>query len=305
MSSGIFIPPVQVIDLTSDNEEEGNHPPMKHEYPRDSANLQRKKMPKDGDLGYNHYERFGAILKQGEKDKDRVLAYSYKCKTPLTQATFVRVLGVRRWLDDEAINAWGEVVIATANARLSPGKLPFIWLNSFYWVILESGFADAEMQRKTNLQKITRPFDTAVDPLILNRQLLETDTVFMPINTGGNHWALCTIRTATRTVTFWDSLEKASPKAESQEFLNRIPVIRWWLHRIMAQGYEWRFSKNKGPQQDDTYSCGIITCMNILSISLGLWPSVGSLEVAKRRQQIAAVLLSGDRITPELGWGIV
>jgi hypothetical protein len=54
----------------------------------------------------------------------------------------------------------------------------------------------------------------------------------------------------------------------------RRPLFDWWLQEVLGQTGKWNYSRARGVQQQDAFSCGVITCMTILSICLGIWPSL-------------------------------
>jgi hypothetical protein len=54
----------------------------------------------------------------------------------------------------------------------------------------------------------------------------------------------------------------------------RRPLFDWWLQEVLGQTGKWNYSGARGVQQQDAFSCGVITCMTILSICLGIWPSL-------------------------------
>ena len=143
------------------------------------------------------------------------------------------------WLNDDMINAG----ISWISHHVSSNRRIRI-LNVF--------FVDA----LRNLHSTQNSYDSRrhqpLDRLITNNQI---DMVYAPLHVHGNHWTLLRIDLEARQYAYGDSLYP-SARAPPGDVLD---LLTWWLDSL-APGPSLSPSSHGlvVPQQEDTYSCGII-----------------------------------------------
>lgn len=149
------------------------------------------------------------------------------------------------WLDDEAINAYMQLL-----SKHYPNVFVF---DSFFWPMLkEHGYEGVKKWYK----KV----------FIFDRQNV-TDTILVPINVNNNHWTLAAIHLNDAKIQYFDSLNaNANPFTVSNLFcnLNRYVKNRFYDEMGFILDVE-QYWQNENvldiPQQTNTTDCGVFICM--------------------------------------------
>ena len=90
------------------------------------------------------------------------------------------------------------------------------------------------------------------------------DQFIIPIHINKIHWFLIVIRNSTKEIWLIDSL----PNEHASSYFNN--VMRFWSDYMQSQGEdyincsEWKFIDKNCTRQEDSDSCGIFMCSNML-----------------------------------------
>lgn len=188
------------------------------------------------------------------------------------------------WLNDEIVNAFIKCIVIrkqeqTEYARGAPKGPPFACYNSGWYtsVTKKGGKGVREIQNWSRRQGIQ------------GARLLDAETIFFPINTGG-HWQLLLIHPRRREIAFLDSLRRKSDKY--------FALARQWLAMELGEKLykadEWTESAQRSSAQTNTNDCGVFVAMNGLAAAKGYpYEDVSAAKMKDARRMVAAVLLNG------------
>lgn len=202
---------------------------------------------------------------------------------PLTRRDLATCYARHTWLNDEVINAYLALIVdylkRTAEGNTGIGcannKPRFHAFNSFFFSNLRDKGYDS-VRRWAARAKIG------------GRDLLNVDTVFIPVH-NGNHWTLIVVRPRERTIEHFDSLGRAS-----QRFMG---LVKEWLRRELASTYideEWVTVPSASPQQDNGFDCGVFLLSTAKAVALGIDPtSYNAGNICTLRLKIVAELMNG------------
>ncbi|EXJ80322.1 hypothetical protein A1O1_08465 [Capronia coronata CBS 617.96] len=191
---------------------------------------------------------------------------------PLTQGR-----GTDNWLNDEVINGYLKLVVAHGRQNDRPTQVPthhaFV---SFFYNNLESKGYDG-VRRWASRAKIG------------GKNLLETEQVFIPINSG-MHWTLCVVSGKNKTITHYNSLGGNGRRY--------VQTVKEWVRQELGAAFkeeEWSLNAvGESPRQQNMDDCGVFTITSARQIMLGLSPmSYGPEQILLQRRRIVAELLNG------------
>ncbi|KAJ9500222.1 hypothetical protein H2202_004017 [Exophiala xenobiotica] len=222
-----------------------------------------------GPLEQEWEKKIQAALRSGHGD--------YKA-TDLTRVVpLLQGRGTDNWLNDEVINGYLKLIVEHGKKNDRPTQVPthhaFV---SFFYNNLEAKGYDS-VKRWANRAKIG------------GKNLLETENVFIPINSG-MHWTLCVVSGKNKTITHYNSLSGNGRKY--------VETVKKWVQQELGSAYkddEWKMEfKGESPQQQNMDDCGVFTITSARQIMLGLTPmsyTAGLIELQRRR--IVAELVNG------------
>ncbi|KAH0846570.1 hypothetical protein AYO21_12054 [Fonsecaea monophora] len=192
--------------------------------------------------------------------------------------------GTDQWLNDEVINGYLKLVVAHGRQNDRPTQVPthhaFV---SFFFNNLESRGYDS-VKRWASRAKIG------------GKNLLETEAVFIPVNSG-SHWTLCVVSGKNRTIAHYNSL-----RGNGRRYVN---VVKSWVAAELGTAYkesEWTLLEaGESPQQTNMDDCGVFTITSARQIMLGLTPMSYSAEmIPLQRRRIVAELVNGSLLKSSL-----
>lgn len=229
-----------------------------------------------------HYE----IIPLAEEWEKKVLAGlraghgEYKA-TDLTRVVpLAQGRGTDNWLNDEVINGYLKLIVAHGKRNDRPTQVPthhaFV---SFFYNNLESRGYEG-VKRWASRAKIG------------GKNLLETENVFIPVNSG-MHWTLCVVSGKHKTITHYNSLGGNGRRYAE--------TVKKWVIEELGSAYregEWKVDYvGETPQQENMDDCGVFTITNARQIMLGLTPmSYTAGQIRLQRRRIVAELIHGGLI---------
>ncbi|KEF61565.1 uncharacterized protein A1O9_03133 [Exophiala aquamarina CBS 119918] len=188
--------------------------------------------------------------------------------------------GTDNWLNDEVINGYLKMIVAHGRQNDRPTQSPthhaFV---SFFYNNLE-GKGYESVKRWASRAKIG------------GKNLLETEQVFIPINSG-MHWTLCVVSGKNKTITHYNSLG-----GNGQRYVNTVQA---WVKEELGSSFkesEWTLVANgESPQQTNMDDCGVFTITSARQIMLGMTPmSYNAGQIPLQRKRIVAELINGGLI---------
>ena len=188
--------------------------------------------------------------------------------------------GTDNWLNDEVINGYLKLIVTHGKKEDRPTQVPthhaFV---SFFYNNLETRGYDS-VKRWASRAKIG------------GKNLLETEAVFIPINSG-MHWTLCVVSGKNRTITHYNSL--------SGNGRRYVETVKKWVKEELGSAYkedEWNMEyTGPSPQQQNMDDCGVFTITSARQIMLGLTPmSYTASQIQLQRRRIIAELIHGALI---------
>ncbi|KAK5065082.1 hypothetical protein LTR84_000918 [Exophiala bonariae] len=188
--------------------------------------------------------------------------------------------GTDNWLNDEVINGYLKLVTAHGKRNNRPAQTPthHAFASFFYTNLASKGY---ESVRRW-----------ALKAKIGGKNLLETEQVFIPINSG-MHWTLCVVSGKEKTITHYNSLS-----GNGQGYVN---TIKDWVKTELGTHFvesEWAVrARGESPQQANMDDCGVFAITSARQIMLGLAPtSYNASQIPLQRKRIIAELINGELI---------
>ena len=212
----------------------------------------------------------------------------------ITRAVFSRLLPQAGdfnggWLNDEIVNASVEQTVARAleqsgydsHRRHKPRIHAF---NSFFYAKLDKDGASKVLPWSRRAK-------------IGGKDLLDVETIIIPINEGNAHWTLMVVSPAQRTVEYFDSFHTGGQQHYAK--------IRSWLEAELKEDFdanEWSFRPGLGPRQRNGKDCGVFVASTAKCVALGWDPefSYSASDMEAQRYRIAAELIHPDSLKGEL-----
>ncbi|OCT55014.1 hypothetical protein CLCR_02763 [Cladophialophora carrionii] len=192
--------------------------------------------------------------------------------------------GTDRWLNDEVINGYLALVVKHGRQNDRPSQVPsYHAFSSFFFNNLEEKGHDGVKRWGTRAK-------------IGGKSLLETEAVFIPINSGA-HWTLLVVSGKGRSATHYNSMAGGGRRY--------ITAVKTWLAGELGSHYkeeEWTFvERGESPMQSNMDDCGVFTITSARQIMLGLTPmSYGPEMIPLQRKRIVAELVAGELLKSNL-----
>ncbi|QIW99704.1 hypothetical protein AMS68_005222 [Peltaster fructicola] len=233
-------------------------------------------------------------------DPQEVLCTTERPRFEVRRLTLQRMLadgntgGYSSWLDDDGVNAWLATVCQARNTarayipQNSDTRPPFyVAFNSAWLATVRNAGNISAIRGWTRRQKIS------------GQQLLKSEFIFWPVNTG-SHWTLMAIEPtyddddepeADGFIHYYDSLGGSGDQ-----------IVAWgraWLQDQLGDVYRaerWKRNRARSSRQNNANDCGVFTCMNALVCALDeTSPShfVQAGMMSNSRKQMVAILLNG------------
>ncbi|OQU99651.1 Ulp1 protease family, catalytic domain-containing protein [Cladophialophora immunda] len=283
-TSSLHTPEKQLAELTLDDVYTPEQPTPKAT-PHSSEKIQRVTRAESKRLAIleekTHYE-IVPLTEDWEKKIQTALRHGHGA---FKARDFTRVVplnahsnrGTDQWLNDEVINGYLNLVVAHGKQNDRPTQVPthhaFV---SFFFNNLESRGYDS-VKRWASRAKIG------------GKNLLETEAVFIPVNSG-SHWTLCVVSGKNRTIAHYNSL-----RGNGKRYIN---IVKSWVSAELGSAYkesEWTFIEaGESPQQTNMDDCGVFTITSARQIMLGLTPmSYNPDMIPLQRKRIVAELVNG------------
>lgn len=123
--------------------------------------------------------------------------------------------------------------------------------------------------------------------------LLETHTIFIPVN-NGSHWTLMVVYPGARTAHYYDSMGRNRPHNGGRWF----SLVKIWLRGELGESYnerEWSFFDKESPQQNNSSDCGVFAITTAKMLILGAdVMCYGPSDIPMQRKRIVAELINGE-----------
>ncbi|KAK4941829.1 hypothetical protein LTR10_018305 [Elasticomyces elasticus] len=188
--------------------------------------------------------------------------------------------GTDNWLNDEVINGYLKLIVTHGKKEDRATQVPthHAFVSFFYNNLETRGYES--VKRWASRAKIG------------GKNLLETEAVFIPINSG-MHWTLCVVSGKNRTITHYNSL--------SGNGRRYVETVKKWVKEELGSAYkeeEWNMEfTGPSPQQQNMDDCGVFTITSARQIMLGLTPmSYTANQIQLQRRRIIAELIQGALI---------
>lgn len=188
--------------------------------------------------------------------------------------------GTDNWLNDEVINGYLNMVVTHGKKNNRPTQIPthHAFVSFFYNNLEGKGYEG--VKRWASRAKIG------------GKNLLETEQVFIPINSG-MHWTLCVVSGQDKTITHYNSLG-----GNGQRYVN---TVKAWVKEELGSSFkesEWTLVPNgESPQQANMDDCGVFTITSARQLMLGMTPmSYNAGQIPLQRKRIVAELINGGLI---------
>jgi hypothetical protein len=207
---------------------------------------------------------------------------------PIQGITFRRILanvdsfseGTDSWLDDDAINAWYNLIVETKKQQTGYVKSD---TNAPAFANLQTAWYAKYLKEKG--KGLKRWMKRAG---IGGANMLKCERIFLPIN-AGNHWTLLIINGVDRSIEYLDSLGGSGARY--------FEIARELLKSELGDKYlekEWTdLKRNRSCPQANMDDCGVFTCMNGLAAAKGRpYNEVTAKHMYDARVMMAAVFFN-------------
>ena len=190
--------------------------------------------------------------------------------------------GTSAWLNDEAINAYLELVVAFGkrNDREGQATPSHHAFNSYFYSNLSTRGPESIKRWATKAK-------------IGGKKLLDTKYVFIPIN-HGMHWTLAVVSGQQKTITHYNSLPGGGGR--------HLRLVEEWVKSELGSAYSseaWRVASGESPQQSNSDDCGVFTVTNARQLMLGLGGQFAAAQIPLQRQRMVAELVAGELVKGE------
>ena len=159
---------------------------------------------------------------------------------------------LRSWLDDDAVNAWYNILVEEKKKMMGYVKSdtnPPVLAN-----LQSAWYAKYQKEKAKGLKRWLKRAGVG------GTNMLKCERIFLPINTG-NHWTLLIINGANRSIEYLDSLGGSGTRY--------FEIARDLLKSELGADYhekEWMdLKRNRSSRQSNMDDCGVFTCMNGLA----------------------------------------
>lgn len=201
-------------------------------------------------------------------------------------ADFARVVPPARggftdsWLNDESVNGYLKLATKFHNTD-HPSEIPksHAFPSFMLTQIARRGYKGVERWAKR--------------AKIGGTDLLETHTIFIPVNSG-SHWTLMVVYPGARVAHHYDSLGRHRLDSGKKWF----DLLKIWLRGELGTQYnerEWSFFDKESPQQNNSSDCGVFAVTTAKMLILGADVlGYGPNEIPLQRKRIVAELVHGN-----------
>jgi sentrin-specific protease 1 len=204
---------------------------------------------------------------------------------PLQTITFKRILscpgrGTDSWLDDDAVNAWYNLLVETKKQQTGYVKSD---TNAPAFANLQTAwYAKYSKEKAKGLKRWLKRSGVG------GVNMLKCERIFLPVNTG-NHWTLLIINGVDRSIEYLDSLGGNGTRF----FEIARDILRTELGDKFLEK-EWTdLKRNHSSRQNNMDDCGVFTCMNGLAAAKGIsFRDVTWQQMDNARRMIAGVFLN-------------
>jgi len=234
--------------------------------------------------GALHMEIEDKVTLSKLRDRDTVIQSG---SIPLQLITFKRIMtfgskGTDSWLDDDAVNAWFNLIVETKKQQTSYVKSD---TNPPAFANLQTAwYAKFTKEKAKGLKRWMKRAG------IGGANMLKCERIFLPINSGA-HWTLLIINGVDRSMEYLDSLGGDGGRY--------FQIARELLKSELGDKYhekEWtELKRNRSSPQDNMNDCGVFACMNGLAAAKGRpYKDVTAKLMDEARTMMAGVLLNCD-----------
>ncbi|ETV88061.1 hypothetical protein, variant 1 [Aphanomyces astaci] len=198
--------------------------------------------------------------------------------------TLLQCLLPATWLNDEIVNFWFQM-LTERDASAHDRHLKSHYFNSFFFAkVSEGGY------NYVNVRRWTRKID-----------IFAMDKIFVPVNIRNVHWCLAVIFMQEKRIQYFDSMAGTGSQC--------LDVLLKYLHDesqhkkntpFDATGWELVGTTDDTPQQDNSFDCGVFTCMfaDYLSLDRPLTFSQRDMKFYRRRMVLRMVHGSIPQVEP-------
>ncbi|KAL8669858.1 MAG: hypothetical protein Q9168_005575 [Polycauliona sp. 1 TL-2023] len=183
------------------------------------------------------------------------------------------------WLNDTIVSAYLQAVVdyAQKSREVRRGDLPKVHaMNTFFYENLATRGYDSVRRWATRAK-------------FGGSNLLKMETIFIPINKGGNHWVLVHVNPQSKTIEYFDSFHHSPGPVFNK--------IKMWLREELKDEFvdsEWTLLQNGGPRQRNASDCGVFATTTARMIVLGVDPMAFSAnDMPTQRRRMLAELMNG------------
>ena len=225
-------------------------------------------------------DRHKYTIGQLSKDQERKVEDALQKGTgKLSASDLARVVpkdgrGTQAWLNDEAVNAYLELVVKHGNAADNDTVPSHHFFNSFFYTNLSKKGPDS-IKRWVKKAKID------------GEKLLKPKFVFIPINSGA-HWTLAVVSGQQKTITHYNSLPGSGSR--------HLSLVQDWVKSELGSawsGEDWRLLQGESPQQANSDDCGVFTVTNARMLMLGMEGGFAAGDIPLQRRRMVAELVEG------------
>ncbi|XP_422676.4 sentrin-specific protease 2 [Gallus gallus] len=173
----------------------------------------------------------------GEGKPDEIMSSAFKLR--LTRED-IQTLGNRRWLNDEVVNFYMNLLMERGKKDNYPRVYAFSTF--FYPKLLSEGYR-------------------AVKRWTRNVNLFKQDIILVPIHLR-SHWTLVVVDVRKKTITYFDSFGKKGDKI-CETVLQYLQEESWEKQNVKLSSSEWTLHSMESheiPQQSNGSDCGVFMC---------------------------------------------
>lgn len=188
-------------------------------------------------------------------------------------------LADRQWLNDNVIDFY-------LNLVTEQNDLVYCWTTHFFTTLKKNGYKG--VARWAKRRKIN---------------VMEMNTVVVPINSMNTHWAVAVVDNVLHTISYYDSLS-SNGNLPAVELLSHYMLQE--AERLNVPAKEYSLHPNmKTPQQQNGYDCGVFTCTvaKCIALKVPLLFSQKDMQNIRRRMAFEIVqknLLPEGDVRPNL-----
>lgn len=182
----------------------------------------------------------------------------------------------KTWLNDEVLNFYFDLL-----NEHSEGKV-YCW-NTFFWLKV-SGNGTGYSYKAVSRWAAKR-----------NLNIFELDLMLVPMNIGGNHWALGVVDFVQYEIRYYDSLAAKTVHASFLDCMQQYLNDEWRRVNVNDSPPEFGPALANPPQQTNSYDCGVFTCMNAECLASGReWIDFDQSMIPQLRKKMTLQILQNS-----------